>query len=124
MDTIFLNGSINPLNIFKILNYKRKFRKEHPLYFGQDGLLVFCGPQGSGKTLSAVQYIRELCDFYPKALLVTNTEIKGLNPYTRVIEYEGIESITNIENGEEGVIYFIDEIHLEFNSLERAEMLP
>lgn len=32
--------------------------------------------------------------------------------------YEGIESLTRFENGEFGVIYFIDEIHLEFNSLE------
>ena len=118
MDLSFLNGSINPYNIFKVINYKHKFRKEHPLYFGQDGLLVFCGSQGSGKTLSAVQYIRELCDFYPRAILVTNTEIKGLSKNTRVIEYTGIDSITKIENGEEGVIYFIDEIHLEFNSLE------
>ncbi len=30
----------------------------------------------------------------------------------------GIESLTKYENGEFGVIYFIDEIHLEFNSLE------
>lgn len=47
MDLSFLNGSINPLNIFKVLNYRRIFRKTHPLYFGQDGLLVFCGSQGS-----------------------------------------------------------------------------
>ena len=32
--------------------------------------------------------------------------------------YDGIESLTKYENGEFGVIYFIDEIHLEFNSLE------
>ena len=30
----------------------------------------------------------------------------------------GIESLTKYENGTFGVIYFIDEIHLEFNSLE------
>lgn len=118
MDLSFLDGSINPFNIFKILNYRNKFRKEHPLYFGQDGLLVFCGPQGSGKTLSAVQYTRQLLNFYPNAILVTNTEIKGLDPHIKVIEYDGIDCLTKIENGEEGVVYFIDEIHLEFNSLE------
>lgn len=118
MDLSFLNGSINPLNIAKIMNYRHNFRKNHPLYFGQDGLLVFCGSQGSGKTLSAVQYIKELCSFYPRAILVTNTYIKGLPMQTRVIEYDGIKCLTSIENGEQGVIYFIDEIHLEFNSLE------
>lgn len=35
-----------------------------------------------------------------------------------VVPYEGIESLTRYENGHFGVIYFIDEIHLEFNSLE------
>lgn len=118
MDLSFLNGSLNPINILKVLKYKINFRKSHPLYFGQDGLLVFCGPQGSGKTLSAVQYVRELCEFYPKAILCTNTKILGLPKTTRIIEYNGLESLTKIENGEQGVIYFIDEIHLEFNSLE------
>lgn len=35
-----------------------------------------------------------------------------------VIEYNGINCIKELENGEEGVLYLIDEIHLEFNSLE------
>lgn len=118
MDLSFLNGSINPFNILRVFKYRHDFRKSHPTYFGQDGLLVFCGSQGSGKTLSAVQYIRELCSFYPRAILVTNTKISGLPQYTRVKEYDGIDCLKNIENGIDGVIYFIDEIHLEFNSLE------
>ena len=73
---------------------------------------------GSGKTLSAVQYVKKVCELYPKCILCTNTKILGLPEYTKVIEYEGIESLTKIENGKEGVLYFIDEIHLEFNSLE------
>lgn len=118
MDLSFLDGSINPFNIFRIMKYRIDFKKHHPLYFGQDGLLVFCGSQGSGKTLSAVQYVRSLCEFYPNAILVTNTSILGLPKHTRVIEYDGIDCLKNLENGEKGVIYFIDEIHLEFNSLE------
>lgn len=35
-----------------------------------------------------------------------------------VITYDGIECIKNLSNGFEGVLYLIDEIHLEFNSLE------
>ncbi len=80
--------------------------------------MVFCGPQGSGKTLSAVNYVRDLTWVYPKVKLVTNVDIKGLNPVVQVFEYNGIESITSIENGYDGVIFLIDEIHLEFNSLE------
>lgn len=47
-----------PLNkFFKYLKYKFKFARENPNYFFADGLVVFVGPQGSGKTLSAVNYI-------------------------------------------------------------------
>lgn len=116
--TSSLDGSKNPLNLFRTIKYKKEFKKNHPTYFEPDGLLVFCGPQGSGKTLSAVNYVRDLTWIYPKVKLVTNVDIKGLNPVVEVIEYRGIESITSIENGYEGVIFLIDEIHLEFNSLE------
>jgi len=113
-----LEGSKNPKNIFKTMKYRYKFSKENPDYFYPQGLLVFCGSQGSGKTLSAVQYIKKLCIEYPRAILCTNVKIQGLPAHTAVVEYEGIESLTKYENGHFGVIYFIDEIHLEFNSLE------
>ncbi|MDM8126231.1 ATP-binding protein [Mediterraneibacter glycyrrhizinilyticus] len=61
---------------FKYLKYKFKFAKENPNYFFADGLVVFVGPQGSGKTLSAVNYIYNLLEKYPKAKLVTNVELK------------------------------------------------
>lgn len=113
-----LDGSKNLLNFFRIIKYRKKFKKEHPSYFEPDGLLVFCGPQGSGKTLSAVQYVKDLTWIYPKVKLCTNVSIEGLNPCVEIIEYEGLDSLTSIENGYEGVIFLIDEIHLEFNSLE------
>lgn len=118
MDLDLLRGSLNPKNLIDLAKYKRNFRKENPDYFYPEGLLVFCGSQGSGKTLSAVQYVKKLCIEYPRAVLVTNTKINGLPAHTAVIPYNGIESLTSHENGLCGVIYFIDEIHLEFNSLE------
>ena len=118
MNTEFLRGSLNPRNLLDCFLYKRRFRNTHPEYFDPEGLLVFCGGQGSGKTLSAVQYVKKLCIEYPRAVLVTNVDIKGLPGHTAVIEYNGIESLVKHNNGYAGVIYFIDEIHLEFNSLE------
>lgn len=118
MDLDLLRGSLNPKNLIDLAKYKRNFRKENPDYFYPEGLLVFCGSQGSGKTLSAVQYVKKLCIEYPRAVLVTNTKINGLPAHTAVVPYNGIESLTSHENGLCGVIYFIDEIHLEFNSLE------
>ena len=118
MDLDLLRGSIDPKNLIDLAKYKRNFRKENPEYFYPEGLLVFCGSQGSGKTLSAVQYVKKLCIEYPRAILVTNTKINGLPAHTAVVPYDGIKSLTSHENGLCGVIYFIDEIHLEFNSLE------
>lgn len=118
IDYSSLEGSKNPLNFFRIRRYKKLFYKEHPSYFRPDGLIVFCGPQGAGKTLSAVQYVRELSWLYPKVKICTNVDIEGLNPLCEVIEYDGLHCLTSIENGYNGVIYLIDEIHLEFNSLE------
>ena len=114
----YFKGSQSLKDFFGTIKYKINFAKEHPHYFNPEGLLIFCGAQGQGKTLSAVQYIKNICAEYPKAILVTNTTINGLPDHTEVIEYDGIESLKTISNGEYGVIYFIDEIHLEFNSLE------
>lgn len=118
MNTSLLDGSYNIFNIFKVMKYRHDFRKANPDYFNPDGLLVFCGSQGSGKTLSAVQYVKKICSLYPKCILCTNTDILDLPKTTKVIPYNGLDSLTKIENGKQGVLYFIDEIHLEFNSLE------
>lgn len=168
MDTFEnLKGSHNVLNLFKVVNYKRKFAKTHPTYFYPEGLLVFCAEQGSGKTLSAVQYCIKVNRMYPDCVFCTNVlikefpvncyyEIKNITEnltkiYFRLIDtdeivrivtvfsdhgetrteteairedikiciaYDGIDCIKDLSNGMEGVLYLIDEIHLEFNSLE------
>lgn len=113
-----MKGSLNIKNVVDSIKYDIDFRKAHPDYFEPEGIMIFCGSQGSGKTLSAVQYIKKICFEYPKAILVSNVDITGLPGETRVIEYDGLDSLKNVENGYSGVIYFIDEIHLELNSLE------
>lgn len=118
METRLLDGSMNPINIAKVVKHNQIFYANHPEYFRPEGLLVFCGAQGSGKTLSAVQYVKKLCLEYPNAILCTNVQINGLPEATRIVEYDGLDCLKNLENGYAGVIYLIDEIHLEFNSLE------
>lgn len=112
----FLSGPLSPSNVVDVIKYKRDFSRAHPEYFDPEGLLVFSGPQGSGKTLSAVQYCRKVLDRYPQALFCSNVAIKGLED--RTIEYQGLKSLTGLTNGYAGVLYLIDEIHLEWNSLE------
>lgn len=148
----------NPFSkLKKLISYKLDFAREHPDYFYSDGLLVFCGPQGSGKTLSGVNYVCNLLEKYPKCKLVTNLMIydypivtfeeyladhydfdyvklmnvlnnnseydldtlkKEYKENNRVFPFNNADDLSEYENGELGVIYFIDEIQLYFNSLE------
>ena len=114
----FLSGSHNIFDFFNARKFKNNFSKIHPEYFEPDGILVFCGWQGSGKTISAVNYISQLSFMYPDAIICSNTDLLNINPDSTVVEYEGLSSLTDINNGYKGVIYFIDEIQLEYNSLE------
>lgn len=118
MNFELLKGSKNPLNAVASVKHNINFRREHLQYFDPEGIMIFCGPQGSGKTLSAVQYVKKVCVQYPACILVTNVDIDGLPEATEVVEYNGLDCLKNIENGYSGVLYFIDEIHLELNSLE------
>lgn len=48
----------------------------------------------------------------------TTTDINKIKDVKIVIAYDGLDCIKDLSNGIEGVLYLIDEIHLEFNSLE------
>lgn len=113
-------GSINPVNIFKTLKYKLLFARDNPDYFYPAGIWVFCGPQGSGKTLSAVQCVQKLCKDYPKAVLVTNLDVHGID--NEIIRFTDYEQLKTLKNGIKGIIFFIDEIHVLWNSLESKDI--
>lgn len=119
-----LQGNKDFRNLIRTHKYKQEFLKTHPDYFKPSGFLTFCGDQGEGKTISAVQYIRQLTDEYPKAILVSNVEIKGINNTTYYYEsYEELlELLDSVKNGLQGVIFFIDEIQTLFNALLKRGM--
>lgn len=117
----WFKGSMNPVKAYEVWKYNQEFRKQHPEYFDPDGILVFCGGQGAGKTISAVQYVQRLCELYPSVKVCSNFEIQ-LPENIEVIPWTGVQCFTDISNGYGGVIYLIDEIHLEFNSLESKKM--
>ena len=116
----YTRGSLNPKHVFSTLRYKLLFAQNNPDYFYPAGIWVFCGPQGSGKTLSMVQTLKEILKDYPKAIVCSNLEIKGLDrdviPFT---DYSQIETLTN---GIHGVIFVIDEIHILWNSMEALKI--
>lgn len=115
-----LNNSLDIEDLFKVIKYKYEFDKEHPDWFRPDGILVFSGGQGSGKTLSGVRYVCKLLDEYPKAILCSNVLIEGYED--RFTFFDSVKCFKTVNNGEYGVIYFIDEIQLLFNSLESKNM--
>lgn len=115
---VALNEDLGISNIFKQIKYNRDFYKNNPTYFRPDGLVIFCGPQGSGKTLSAVNYVYNLLKFYPKCIVVSNIELTDY-PFdgVRCFEFTEARDLTRYKNGKEGVIFLVDEIQLYFNSL-------
>lgn len=51
MDLDLLGGSLNPKNLVDLAKFKLKFKRDNPDYFYPEGLLVFCGTQGSRKNV-------------------------------------------------------------------------
>lgn len=116
----FTKGSKRIKNFFRSIAYKVRFARDNPDYFYPSGIWVFCGPQGSGKTLSAVQALKKMVKAYPKVKVCTNIEIKGLD--CEVIPFTDYSQLTELTNGVEGIIFFLDEIHVLWNSLESKDI--
>jgi len=106
-------------------------------FFWPTGTQVYCGEQGSGKTISAIKHLLDLHERYPKAIVVSNIDIKTLEAVsleayqrqsadfdtrTQFVSFNDIDTLakalTTINNGKYGVIYVIDEIHTYFNALD------
>lgn len=120
----FLGGSLDPRKAIDKIWYDMLFEQNHPKFFHPDGFICFTGSQGSGKTLSAVQYIHKLVKRYPDVMLVTNCFLQFPDWQGTQIRYEGYEQMNAMDNGDKGIILFLDEIQAEFNSLESKKIDP
>ena len=91
--------------------YALDILERDPDQFGIHGIHVFCGEQGKGKTISAVEMIQRLQKQYPKSKTITNfgltTENDELVQWQQLLDYT---------NGRKGVIVGIDEIQNWFMS--------
>lgn len=114
-----ISEKIKFADALETLKYKRAFALDNPDYFVPDGICVFEGPQGSGKTLSAVRYVCNIMRLFPSCLLVSNIKITDY-PFDnkRIFFFRDADDLKRYENGQKGVVYLIDEIQLYFNSLE------
>lgn len=93
-------------NSFNFINgIKCSFIKDCHRVFPYDGVISFCGKQGSGKSLSAYRFMNRLKDLYPNLTFVSNEDLSG---FTDFIRYESPETISNIKS--RGIILFLDEV--------------
>lgn len=118
----YLISNVNIPNFIDNIISTRRRRRDHPDWLELNGIICFCGEQGSGKTLSAVQYLRNICLRYPKAKVISNIDLYIEDIKNDIYFYEGLDQMVKANNGEHGIIFFIDEMHLEFNSLESKGM--
>lgn len=108
-------------SMFESIKYNRDFAKNNPDYFYPCSFLCFIGGQGSGKTLTAVNYVYNLMRYYPKCILVTNIDLKDYPiDNERVFRFTCADDLLKYKNGKLGVIFLIDEIHLYLGSQKGA----
>lgn len=80
-----------------------------------------CGEYGSGKTLSVVRKVSDICNKYPKAVFISNTAIGGIGNETHY--FNNAEELVKIineevtEKSEVGYVIMIDEIHVVLSEL-------
>lgn len=115
-----VRSTLSLRDAFETLKYKRLFRLEHPTYFDGDGLIVFTGPQGSGKTLTAVRYACDLMTAYPHCKLVTNIMIKDYPIVTLeefIRKFYGINTSVEFSELSEYAQHVIIEDYLHLNQV-------
>lgn len=118
----FLKHNLTIPNALDNFLFQRRERREHPDRLPTDGIICFCGMQGTGKTLSAVNYVYNVAKAFPNALICTNAGLNFPDLANEIIPYTGIDQMLELDNGEYGIIFFLDEMHIEFNSLESKGM--
>ena len=112
-------------NIFKKIFWlaPRQFAidklKRNPEFFKYQGLIMYVGDQGSGKTSSLVRDIMMMKAEYPKVKTITNFGFKGQDK-----EMKHWKDMIHFKNGIQGVIVAIDEVQQWFNSKNSKDFPP
>ena len=92
---------------------------KNPDGFDTYGIHVFCGEQGSGKSIAAVHFIKCLKERNPACLVSSNMDLDiADNLITEPDDFIGVN------NGEYGQVVVLDEIQNWFSSLESKNFPP
>ena len=90
-----------------------------PDFFQPQGMVIFTGRQGNGKTISMMQYALELHDKYPKCKIISNTQFKYQDAILR-----HWKQLVNYKNQHMGVVVIMDELQNWFNSNQSRNFPP
>lgn len=82
-----------------------------PEFFKYQGMIIFEGRQGSGKTMSMVEFITRVQKEYPLSKTTTNFGLKSQNK-----ELKDWRMLVNYKNDKKGVIVGMDELQNWFSS--------
>lgn len=113
-DCRIAKNGFNLGGMFKFIALRNKDVLDNPDRFYQFGIILFCGLQGSGKSLSAFRLINSICNEKNDVAIISNV---GLS-FHDVVPYNGIQTVFDVtENqGDRGTILFLDEIANQFPS--------
>lgn len=90
-----------------------------PETFKYKGLVIFEGRQGNGKTISMIEFARNMQKEYPKAKCLTNLG------YTKEdLELDHWSKLVDYSNGKFGVIAVMDELQNWFSSNQSKDFPP
>lgn len=117
----FIKSNIVLPNLVDTFLFKRRQARSNPDRLPVDGIICFCGEQGSGKTLSAVNYAYNVCSSFPRCIVCTNLSLTW-DLDNVVVPYTGHMDMLRMDNGDYGILFLLDEMHIEFNSLESKGM--
>lgn len=96
------------IDTYRSVKYGRTF----DLY----GITFFCGRQGDGKSASMVEWLGRMREKYPQAKILCNFDCDYSDELL-----DDWDKLLNYRNGENGVIFCIDEIQNEFNNQKYKE---
>lgn len=92
---------------------------KNPDFFPYEGLIIFEGRQGNGKTISAIQFARQMQTEYKKAKCITNLNYKYEDD-----QMDHWSKLINYKNDIYGVIAVLDETQNWFASNQSRNFPP
>ena len=121
----YLRRKKNIGDVPDLVGQQLRIRSTYYDIFPHSGILLFCGSQGTGKSVSAVHYVRNLIEDFPRVRIVTNMDVCFMGYPNEVIRYTEPNDLGRYgSNGDDGVVFLLDEIHLIWNSLESKSVTP